>query len=150
MNIENVGGNTHNLKLTLNIEGTIIADYLKSYDVDVKSIYDEGSGFKAIDGTQQKTYLGDRRTLKARFEPMSTKQINELFGLFKSVDDTAPKDVSITYTDPQFGENHTANFYTDSLPAASYFEGETNKGNTVLFWTLPDITLTERAPWESG
>lgn len=147
MNVTGVGGNTHNLKLTLDINGTVIADYLKSYDVNINSVYDESSGFKAIDGTQQKTYLGDRRSIKVRFEAMSTAQINELFGLLKNENND---DLTITYTDPQFGENHTSKFFADTLPAASYFEGETNRGNTVLFWTLPEITLTERAPWESG
>lgn len=124
--------------LSITINGVTISDYLDKYQCQVNEEYDTQNSFEAIDGTTNQTYLGDRRTLTVDFEPMSTTQINELYGAIKS-----NRDISISYIDPIAGA-HTSTFTCVSLPAATYFEGETTKGTFVQYWTIPTITFVEK------
>ena len=116
----------------------VISNYLDRYQVQINSVYDTETSFEAIDGTINQTFLGTRRTLQVDFEPMETTQINALYAAIR-----ASEDVTISYTDPELGA-HTAVFTCVSLPAATYFEGETAQGTFKQFWTIPTITFIEK------
>lgn len=126
-----------------------IANYLDSYDVEVEKVYDDNLNYKSISGAEVKNVLGVRRKLTAKFEPMSTAQIHELFtaiGLSQS-------GVDITYIDPMESDSTypsggsetptyvTKKFTCEQLPTASYFESD----DGYLFWKIPDIEFTETA-----
>ena len=125
-----------------------VADYLDSYDVEVEKVYDDNLNYKSVSGAEIKNVLGVRRKLTAKFEPMSTAQIHELFtaiGLSQS-------GVSISYIDPYESDSTysggvevptyvTKTFTCEQLPTASYFESD----DGFLFWTIPDIEFTETA-----
>ena len=124
--------------LSITINGITISNYLDKYQVQINSVYDTENSFEAIDGTTNQTYLGTRRTIQVDFEPMETSQINQLYAAIR-----ASEDVSISYTDPELGA-HTGVFTCVSLPAATYFEGQTTQGVYKQFWTIPTITFTEK------
>lgn len=119
--------------LTITINGTQISEYLKSYECEIEEVYDEDNAIEAIDGTQHRTYMGDRRTLKVYFEPMNTQQITQLFTAIKS-----ERLISIGYIDPQLGST-SRTFNCPSLPATTYFEGDDH----VQYWEVPPITFIE-------
>lgn len=127
----------------------VVAEYLSSYDVEVEKVYDDNLNYKSVSGAEVKNVLGVRRKLTAKFEPMSTAQIHELFnaiGLSQS-------GVDITYIDPMESDSTypvggsevptyvTKKFTCEQLPTASYFESDEG----YLFWTIPDVEFTETA-----
>lgn len=120
--------------LSITINGTVIDTYLSKYNVEIQEVYNESGSFTAIDNTQHKAYLGDKRVLSVDFEPMSTEQINELFSAIKANREA----ITISYIDPQLGEN-TLTFTCSKLPAASYFESD----DGIQFWQIPTVTFEE-------
>ena len=117
----------------IKISGLTIDKYLDNYDVQIVECF-SSQGFTAIDGTQVNSYLGDRRVLVVKFEPMSTAQINDTFKAIKSNRESIP----ITFTDPQLG-NVTKNFTCPTLPSATWFVSDDGR----QFWTIPDVTFQE-------
>lgn len=111
----------------------VIDKWLENYDVQIVEQF-SSQGFTAVNGTQVNTYLGDRRMLTVKFEPMSTLQINGLFKAIKSSRSAIP----IKYTDPEKGVV-TKKFTCPNLPSATWFESD--KGEQ--FWTIPDVTFQE-------
>lgn len=126
-----------------------VADYLDSYDVEVEKVYDENLNYKSVSGAEIKNVLGVRRKLTAKFEPMSTAQIHELFNAIG----LSQQGVYISYIDPMESDSTypvggsevptyvTKQFTCEQLPTASYFESDEG----YLFWTIPDIEFTETA-----
>ena len=130
--------------LSITINGVFIDRYLDKYQCQINSEYDTENSFEAIDGTLVRTFLGTRRVLNVDFEPMNTQQINQLFSAIRS-----SQDITITYIDPELGQQ-TRIFVCSSLPAATYFEGQTTAGVFKQFWTIPTIIFTEKDIDNSG
>lgn len=122
--------------LTITINEKVISEYLKGYSVQI--IPQVSEGFTAVSGKETSKIKGYKRTIAVNFEPLYTAQMNELFSAILS-----GSDVSITYIDPQNGEE-TRTFSKPTLPAASYEEMETTKGTFLDFWTIPTITFEEK------
>lgn len=111
----------------------VINKWLSNYDVNIVEQF-SSQGFTAVDGTQLNSYIGDRRTLVVKLEPMSTSQINDTFKAIKSNRESIP----ITFIDPQLGKV-TKNFTCPTLPSATWFVSDDGR----QFWTIPDITFQE-------
>lgn len=118
---------------TIKIGSLVIDKWLSNYDVNIVEQF-SSQGFTAVDGTQVNSYVGDRRILVVKLEPMSTSQINDTFKAIKSNRESIP----ITFTDPQLGKV-TKNFTCPTLPAATWFVSDDGR----QFWTIPDITFQE-------
>ena len=118
---------------TITINNLVIDKWLSNYDVNIVEQF-SSQGFTAIDGTQVNSYVGDRRILVVKLEPMSTSQINDTFKAIKSNRESIP----ITFIDPQLGKV-TKNFTCPTLPSATWFESDDGR----QFWTIPDITFQE-------
>ena len=118
---------------TIKIGSLVIDKWLENYDAQIIEQF-SSQGFTAVDGTQLNTYLGDKRTLVVKFEPMSTQQINELFKAIKLSRESIP----ITYVDPKDGET-TRNFTCPNLPSATWFVSDDGR----QFWTIPSVTFQE-------
>ena len=118
---------------TITINNLVIDKWLSNYDVNIVEQF-SSQGFTAVDGTQVNSYVGDRRILVVKLEPMSTSQINDTFKAIKSNRESIP----ITFTDPQLGKV-TKNFTCPTLPSATWFESDDGR----QFWTIPDITFQE-------
>ena len=118
---------------TIKIGSLVIDKWLENYDAQIIEQF-SSQGFTAIDGTQVNTYLGDKRTLVVKFEPMSTPQINQLFKAIKSSRASIP----ITYVDPKDGET-TRHFTCPNLPSATWFVSDDGR----QFWTIPSVTFQE-------
>lgn len=118
---------------TITINNLVIDKWLLNYDVNIVEQF-SSQGFTAIDGTQVNSYVGDRRILVVKLEPMSTSQINDTFKAIKSNRESIP----ITFTDPQLGKV-TKNFTCPTLPAATWFVSDDGR----QFWTITDITFQE-------
>ena len=118
---------------TITINNLVIDKWLSNYDVDIVEQF-SSQGFTAVDGTQVNFYVGDRRILVVKLEPMSTSQINDTFKAIKSNRESIP----ITFIDPQLGKV-TKNFTCPTLPSATWFESDDGR----QFWTIPDITFQE-------
>ena len=118
---------------TITINNLVIDKWLSNYDVNIAEQF-SSQGFTAVDGTQVNSYVGDRRILVVKLEPMSTSQINDTFKAIKSNRESIP----ITFIDPQLG-NVTKNFTCPTLPSATWFESDDGR----QFWTIPDITFQE-------
>lgn len=117
----------------ITIGALVIDKWLENYDVQIVEQF-SSQGFTAVDGTQIDTYLGDKRTLTVKFEPMSTEQINELFKAIKSQRES----ISIGYIDPEKGKT-TKKFTCPNLPSATWFESDDGR----QFWTIPDVVFQE-------
>lgn len=117
----------------IKISDLVIDRYLDNYDVQIEEQF-SAQGFTAIDGTQVNSYLGDRRVLVVKFEPMSTAQINELFKAIKKNRES----IQIQFIDPQLGQV-TKGFTCPSLPSATWFVSDDGR----QFWTIPDVTFQE-------
>ena len=118
---------------TITINNLVVDKWLDNYEVQIVEQF-SSQGFNAVDGTQVNSYLGDRRILVVKFEPMSTSQINETFKAIKSVRNSIP----IKYVDPQIGEV-TKKFTCPSLPSATWFVSDDGR----QFWTIPNVTFQE-------
>ena len=118
---------------TIKIGSLVIDKWLENYDAQIIEQF-SSQGFTAVDGTQVNTYLGDKRTLVVKFEPMSTPQINQLFTAIKSNRASIP----ITYVDPKDGET-TRYFTCPNLPSATWFVSDDGR----QFWTIPSVTFQE-------
>lgn len=118
---------------TIKIGSLVIDKWLENYDAQIIEQF-SSQGFTAVDGTQVNTYLGDKRTLVVKFEPMSTPQINQLFKAIKESRASIP----ITYVDPKDGET-TRHFTCPNLPSATWFESDDGR----QFWTIPSVTFQE-------
>lgn len=118
---------------TIKIGSLVIDKWLENYDAQIIEQF-SSQGFTAVDGTQVNTYLGDKRTLVVKFEPMSTPQINQLFTAIKSSRASIP----ITYVDPKDGET-TRYFTCPNLPSATWFVSDDGR----QFWTIPSVTFQE-------
>ena len=132
--------------LSITVNNHVISEYLKGYSVQIVPQFSES--FTAVSGKNLSKITGYKRSLSVDFEPLYTAQMNELFGAILS-----GNDVSVTYIDPQNGEE-TRTFSKPTLPAASYEEMETTQGTWLQFWTIPTITFEEKdaesASEESG
>ena len=113
----------------------IVRNYLAGYDVEVQKVYDDNLNYKALSGKEVKGVLGVQRVLTAKFEPMSTAQISELFQAIG----LSQNGSRIQYLDPMSGSLQTRTFTCEQLPAASYFTSD----DGIDFWTIPDIEFTE-------
>ena len=118
---------------SIRISGLTVDKYLDNYDVQIVECF-SSQGFTAIDGTQVNSYLGDRRILVVKFEPMTTPQINELFKAIKRSRESIP----IEFTDPQLGKTEKQ-FTCPNLPSATWFVSDDGR----QFWTIPDVTFQE-------
>lgn len=118
---------------SITISGLTIDKYLDNYDVQIVECF-SSQGFTAIDGTQVNSYLGDRRILVVKFEPMTTPQINNLFKAIKQSRESIP----IGFTDPQLGQT-SKQFTCPNLPSATWFVSDDGR----QFWTIPDVTFQE-------
>lgn len=114
--------------------GLKINMYLNNYSVNIIEKYANDSNFTSISGNTINKYLGDIRRLSVNFEPMETKQINELISKIK----TYKNDIPLIYIDPQFGKIQRR-FSCNDLPTATYFESDDGK----QFWTIPTVIFTE-------
>lgn len=114
---------------------TIVKNYLAGYDVEVQKVYDDNLNYTALSGKEVKGVLGVQRILTAKFEPMSTAQISELFQAIG----LSQNGSSIKYLDPMSGSLQIRTFTCEQLPAASYFTSD----DGIDFWTIPDIQFTE-------
>lgn len=117
----------------ITINNLVIDKWLSNYDVNIVEQF-SSQGFTAIDGTQVNSYVGDRRNLVVKLEPMSTSQINDTFKAIKSKRESIP----ITFIDPQLGKV-TKKFTCPTLPSATWFVSDDGR----QFWTIPDITFQE-------
>lgn len=108
--------------------------YLDNYSVNIIERYATDMNFTAVSGKSMNKYLGDRRELLVNFEPMETKQINELFKTIKSYKNNIP----ISYMDPEKGYI-TKRFSCNNLPVATYFISDDGR----KFWTIPTVTFSE-------
>ena len=118
---------------SIKISGLDIDKYLDNYDVQIVECF-SSQGFTAIDGTQVNSYLGDRRVLVVKFEPMETAQLNSLFNAIKQNRESIP----ISYIDPQLGLAEKK-FTCPNLPAATWFVSDDGR----QFWTIPNVTFQE-------
>lgn len=114
--------------------GLKINMYLDNYSVNIAEKYANNSSFTSISGDTINKYLGDVRKLSVDFEPMETKQINELISKIKSYSN----DIPIIYVDPQYGKIQRR-FSCNDLPTATYFESDDKK----QFWKIPTVVFTE-------
>lgn len=126
------------LSLTFNPDTAnekVISTYLAGYDVEVVKVYDDNLNYTAVSGKEVRNVLGVQRVLTAKFEPMNTAQISELFNAIG----LSQNGSSIKYLDPMSGSLQTRTFTCEQLPAASYFTSD----DGIDFWTIPDIEFTE-------
>lgn len=121
--------------IAITIGGVVVQQYLKKYEVTIKKIYDENLNYTSISGKKVSKVLGVQREIKVSFEPMNTSQISTLFSAI-GLSDTG---TNISYIDPIKG-SATSIFLTEQLPAATYFRSD----DGIDFWTIPDITFTEK------
>lgn len=121
--------------ISITIGGVVVQQYLKKYEVTIKKIYDENLNYTSISGKKVSKVLGVEREIKVSFEPMNTTQISTLFNAIGLSD----VGTTISYIDPIKGSTSSV-FTTEQLPAATYFRSD----DGIDFWTIPDITFTEK------